>query len=130
MYEGLGCMLTQDKILGSLKGLSPHDHPPITHQQFMDENLLMGHPSIQEARALKHILSTFSKVSGMDVNHEKSEIFFFNTPIPIQRNISHILSFKIATLPLKYLGAPLIESTLKHSSWRDILTKLELHLSH
>ena len=66
----------------------------------------------------------------MTVNQEKYEIFFFNTPIPTQQNIARILGFKIATLPSKYFGAPLIDSALKHSSWRDLLTKLELCLSH
>ena len=72
MSEGLGHMLNHAKNLGSLKGLSMHDHTPITHQEFVDDNLLMGHPSIQEAKTLNRILTTLSKSYGMTVNQEKS----------------------------------------------------------
>ena len=46
MVEGLGHMLSKAKAIGSLKGLSLHDHTPLSHQQFVDDNLLMGHPSV------------------------------------------------------------------------------------
>ena len=68
MSEGLGGMLTHAKAQESLKGLTLHEHTPITHQQFVDDNILLGHPSIQEARSIKNILSTFSKASGMTIN--------------------------------------------------------------
>ena len=57
-------MLKKYNVTGSLKGIPLHDHTPLTHQKFVDENLLMGHPSVQEARSLNHILTTFSKASG------------------------------------------------------------------
>ena len=75
-------MLNHAKILGSLNGISLHNHTPITHQKFVDDNLLMGHPSVQEGKTLKQILTTFSKASSMTINKEKLEIFFFNTPTP------------------------------------------------
>ena len=126
--EGLGHMISQARLQGSLRGLKIHNHSPITHQQFMDNNLLMGHPCVQESKTFKRIISTFSKASSMTINQEKLEIFFFNTPLPTQCNISHILNFKIATVPSKYLGAPLIDSGLKHSSLKELLTKLELRM--
>ena len=122
-------MLTHTMAQRTLKGLSLHEHTPITHQQFVDDNLLVVHPSVQEARSFNTILATFSKASSMTINLEKYEIFFFNTPLSTQRNIFRILGFKAAKLPSKYLGAPLTDSTLKHSPWRELLTKLELRLS-
>eukprot|EP00253_Pinus_taeda_P014942 PITA_14942 len=87
-----------------------------------------GHPSIQEARQLKALLSDFSEASGANVNKVKSQIFFFNTPVITQTSIARILCFTIAFLPSKYLGAPLTPSALKHSSWKILLEKLEAHL--
>ena len=65
MSEGLGRMLTHARAQESLKGLTLHEHTPITHQQFVDDNILLGHPSIQEAISIENILSTFSKASGV-----------------------------------------------------------------
>ena len=84
MFEGMGRILNHVKILGSLKGLLLHNHTPITHQHFVDNNLLMWHPSIQEAKTLKQILTTFSKSSGMIVNKEKSEIFSSTLQFPLR----------------------------------------------
>eukprot|EP00253_Pinus_taeda_P007171 PITA_07171 len=96
---------------------------------FVDDNVLFGHPSIQEARQLKSLLSNFSDASGASINHSKSHIFFFHTPATTQVAIAHILGFSIASLPSTYLGAPLIASALKHSSWKVLLEKLETRLT-
>ena len=55
--------------------------------------MLMGNPSVQEAGSYKTSLVTFAKVSGLEVNPEKSQIFFFNTPLITQRNIGRIMGF-------------------------------------
>lgn len=91
--------------------------------------MLYGYPSVQEARILKSILTTFSDASRALINRVKSQIFFFNTPAATQRSIERILGFSTASLPSKYLGAPLMDSTLKHSSWKQLLEKLEERLT-
>ena len=91
--------------------------------------MLFGHPSVQEASSLKSLLDTFSEASGTTINAGKSQIFFFNTLTLTQRNIARLLGFSIAALPSKYLRALLIESTIKHSSWKELLDKIEARLS-
>eukprot|EP00253_Pinus_taeda_P013241 PITA_13241 len=127
--EGLGHSIKSVALSHNLKGLSFNNSPPFTHQQFVDDNMLFGHPSVQEARLLKDLLSTFSDASSALINRVKSQIFFFNTPTATQNSIAHILGFTIAKLPSKYLGAPMIASTLKHASWTDLLDKFEAKLS-
>ena len=61
---------------------------------------------VKEALAYKHILFDFSMAIGMELNLSKSNIFFFNTNIAIQKNISRILGFQRDVLPSKYLGVP------------------------
>jgi len=129
MAEGLGRSITAARLGQQLKGLSFNNAPAYSHQQFVDDNMLFGHPSVQEARKLKSILSTFSDASGALINRVKSQIFFFNTSIPIQKVVGRILGFTSASLPSKYLGAPLMASALKHSSWKQLLEKLENRLS-
>lgn len=67
--------------------------------------------------------------SGNTINIVKSQIFFFHTPPATQRIIARIIGFSTANLPSKYLGAPLIDSTIKHTSWQLLLEKIEGHLS-
>ena len=84
-----------------------------THRQFVDDTMLMGHPSVQEARAYKTSLVTFTKASGLEVNLEKSRIFFFDTPLITQRNIGRILGFQKGMFPTKYLGVPLGQGIIR-----------------
>eukprot|EP00253_Pinus_taeda_P031749 PITA_31749 len=128
MAEGLGRSLKAAISEGYLKGLSLHQTPTTSHQQFVDDNMLFGHSSVQEARSLISILETFSKASGALINKSKSQIFFFNTPPITQRAIVRIIGFSVESLPSKYLGAPLIASALKHSTWTILLEKLETRL--
>eukprot|EP00253_Pinus_taeda_P022984 PITA_22984 len=125
---GLGRIIKSANVSRRLKGLSFNNSPSYTHQQFVDDNMLYGHPSVQEARLFRDILSSFSDASGALINRVKSQNFFFNTPMSTQISIACILGLTIANLPSKYLGAPLIASALKHSSWRDLLEKLEAKL--
>jgi len=84
----------------------------LTHQQFVDDIMLHGIPTVKESLAYKQILSDFAMASGMEVNLSKSTIFFFNTHIVIQRSISRILGFQREILPSKYLGVPLTAKPL------------------
>ena len=63
-----------------LRGLKLHTgSETISHQQFVDDTILMGHSSVQEAWVMKKCLNTFSRVSELEVNNTKYQILFFNT---------------------------------------------------
>lgn len=127
--EGLSRLIHHVSSSDSIKGISLHDNSLITHQQFIDDNFIFGHLSIQEAQAFKSLLNTFSGASGTTINSDKSQIFFFNSPSISQHNITIILGFSIDVLPSKYLGDPLVDSVIKHASWRALLDKLKTRLS-
>ena len=102
MMEGLGRSIKHAKVVRKVKGIQLFgDCQALTHQQFVDDTMLQGIPMVKEALAYKKILIYFSMASGMEVNLSKSKIFFFNTHIVIQRNISRILGFQRESLPVK-----------------------------
>lgn len=129
MAEGLSHLLHFATSSHSLKGITLHGQSPITHQHFVDDNMIFGYPSVQEASAFKLLLNPFSETFGTTINASKSQIFFFHTPVLTQRNVARILGFSIAKLPSKYLVAPLFDSAIKHASWRTLLENLETRLS-
>eukprot|EP00253_Pinus_taeda_P007078 PITA_07078 len=129
MAEGLSRLIHHATSFNSIKGISLHDNSPITYQKFVDDNLLFGHPSVQEAWAFKSLLNTFSDASITTINSDKSQNFFFSTPSISQRNIARILGFSIDVLPSNYLRVPLVDLVIKHASQRALLDKLEAKLS-
>lgn len=48
MAEGLGRHIKQALLSNQLKGISIHNSPASSHQQFVDDTMLYGYPSAQE----------------------------------------------------------------------------------
>jgi len=118
MAEGLSRSIQAAVANNTLAGLALHGiSPPISHSQFVDDTHMMGTPLVREANSILQILQTFSEASDLDYNKDKSLIFFFNTPHPVQRHISDLLGFQRSSLPSKCLGIPLIDNSLRNSSW-------------
>ena len=73
MDEGLSHLILSQEVKGEIKGLKLHDGmEPQTHQQFVDNTMLMGHPLVQEAHNFKNSLNFFAKALGLAVNRNKS----------------------------------------------------------
>ena len=124
--KGLGRMLKSRRAVKKIQGSSLTARmDPQTHQQFMDDNMLMGSSSVQEARGIKDSLNISLEASGLEINKEKSQTYFFNTPVITKRNILRILEFSEGILPSKYLGAPLAESNIRQISWKELLDKFK-----
>jgi hypothetical protein len=129
LVEGLGRLLQKEVTEKKIQGIRLQEEvDPVTHLQFFDDNLLMGVPTVKEARAIRCVLDIYKEASGTIINLSKSQFFFFNTPIHVQRNIARILGFQRASLPSKYLGAPLIDKAIWNTSWQELLEKLETKL--
>jgi len=79
MAKGLGRNIKKAQQSKLLRGLSFHNTTAFTHQQFLDDNMLFGHPPVQEARQLKMLLTDFLEASGANINKAKSQILFFHT---------------------------------------------------
>ena len=95
MAEGLSRIIKDEIVNIELMGLKFHDDSEtISHHQFVEDTMLMGHSSGQEARTMKKCLKSFSKDFGLEVNNTKSQVFFFNTPRIHQQNILCILGFQ------------------------------------
>ena len=80
MAEGLGRSISAAKDANSIKCLcGTSDGASHSHQQFVDDTMLMGYPSVQEASSFRTCLDQFGNASGLEVNVQKSQVFFFNT---------------------------------------------------
>ena len=106
--EGLGRNLKSLRLENKIKGLSIIEElEPQTHEQFVDDTMCMAPSTVQEARGIKDGLDTFLEASKLEINKVKSQVYFFNNPKIMKRNILRILGFSEGGLPSKYLGAPL-----------------------
>ena len=131
MAEGLGRFINSQVGQGLIHGWSWNDSlPSYSHLQFVDDTPLMGMARVNEALNFRRALDIYLKASGQCINDDKSSIFFFNTPQPIQNRIARILRFQIGSLPLLYLGVPLVLGSQYRAYWKGILDKFQSKVSH
>ena len=98
---------------------------PLTYQQFIDDIMMYGQASLKEARGLMEVLTDFTSASGMEINKEKFDIFFFNTTKPSQAFLAGIMGFRIGNFPTKYLGIQLNDQQNRVANWKPLLAKIQ-----
>ncbi|GMH30433.1 hypothetical protein Nepgr_032276 [Nepenthes gracilis] len=79
---------------------------------FADDLLLFSHADVSSIRILKECLEEFHWLSGLSANTNKSEIFICSKDPALIQDIVDILGFKVGSLPIRYLGVPLISTRL------------------
>ena len=112
MVEGSSRTISTTMEVGNISGLKLHPLAPTTsHQQFVDNTMLMGKSTVKETKYFQTILQNFKLSLGLEVNLDKSQLFFFNTSL-LFKHISHEFSklLRVPFLPntsmLLYLKIP------------------------
>eukprot|EP00253_Pinus_taeda_P035256 PITA_35256 len=123
--EGLGRFIKKERETNRIKGLKLWgNNLPLTHQQFVDDIMLFGEPTVKEVRHLRRILDLFAEASGLEINRDKSCVFIFNTVDQVKAHLIRLLGFKRGELPTKYLGNILDFTSKKMKNWQGVLDKL------
>jgi len=131
LMEGLSRIIRKAKEDILIQGLQPLPSClTTTHQQFFDDIMLHGTPSVKEALGFKSILNRFILASGMELNLAKSSIFFFNMNLAVQKNLSNVLGFKRCNLPSRYLGILLTNKPWQKIHWDKMIANLEKRCHH
>eukprot|EP00253_Pinus_taeda_P017267 PITA_17267 len=74
MMEGLGRAIRPAKEEGRIQGLRLTQYgDTVTHQQFVDDTMLQGTPTVKEAKAFKQILSEFARAAGTEGKGEEKK---------------------------------------------------------
>ena len=92
---------------------------------FADDLFIFARGDPYSMRMIMDNLLIFSRISGLVPSIQKSMAFFCNVPNHLQMNILDILPFEKGSLPVKYLGVPLITSGLKYSDCHVLVDKME-----
>ncbi|XP_059629623.1 uncharacterized protein LOC132272506 [Cornus florida] len=102
----------------------------ITHLSYADDLLLFRHGDTTSVSVIKSAMDYFSTMSGLDINTSKSTIFFSGVDLLTQNNIISLLGIEASSLPVKYLGVPLISTCLKSSHCSLLIEKITKRVSH
>jgi len=85
--------------------------------------------SLEEAKNMKLVLTTFEQLSGLKINYHKSELFCFGEATAAQQEYVNIFGCQMGEIPFTYLGIPLHHRRLRNSDWKVIEDRFERRLS-
>jgi len=79
----------------------------VSHLQFTDDTLLLGHKSWANVRALRATLIMFELLSGLKVNFNKSLLVGLNISDSWLSEATSVFSCKVGKIPFLYLCLPI-----------------------
>ena len=115
-------------IRGFQASMSDADKLCISHLLFADDTMVMCDADPEQLMYLRLVMTRFEATTGLRVNMAKSEI----VPVGEVENIrvlADILSCRIGSLPMSYLGMPLGSASKSISIWNPIIEKMERRLA-
>lgn len=103
------CIYTPIKKPLKVAGELGPSAPSISHMLFADDAYIFCQASVDSAECVLQILNSFEKVSGQQININKSSIFFSNnTCNPLKEELCHKLKFHEASAHSTYRGFPML----------------------
>ena len=100
----------------------------VSHLLFTDDTLIFCDANIDQMLILHMVLISFEIVSGLKVNLGKSELVAVGAVHNMDLLVA-VLGCKQGSLPMKYLGLPLVPKFKDKSIWNPILEKTERKLA-
>ncbi|GLT48179.1 hypothetical protein SLA2020_218200 [Shorea laevis] len=96
----------------------------LTHLCFADDLLIFTDGSPKAISVVDSILKEFYSITGLKVNYQKSEIYYCGVQDSIIKNLAATYGFKLGTLPIRYLGVPLITGRLTDAALKPLILKI------
>ncbi|GJV90561.1 putative RNA-directed DNA polymerase [Tanacetum coccineum] len=96
---------------------------------FADDLFLFAYGDVHSVSIIKEALDEFKVASGLVPSLPKSTAFFCNVLNHVKLSILQVLPFEEGTLPVKYLGVPLVSSRLKIRDCNELVDRVQLRIS-
>ncbi|KAL0295157.1 UNVERIFIED_CONTAM: hypothetical protein Sradi_6849400 [Sesamum radiatum] len=85
--------------------------------------------TVQSVRVIKAVLDEFASDSGLKVNPNKSQVILSRAAQSVRYEIVNIMGFQEGSLPIRYLGVPLVSTKLSIADCRPLLQKIDARLA-
>lgn len=100
------------------------DKTKIINLCFVDDLMIFCKGELSSILCIQEALSEFEALSGLSPSPGKSNIFFSGVPPTIKQAILDALHFQEGSLPVRYLGVPLISTKLKYADCKALIDRI------
>lgn len=122
--EGLGGLLKTASLGAQFRFHWRCKQNAITHLTLADDLMIFSHADLASVKIIREVLNNFSSLSGVEINHNKSQVFVSGVAEAFRTDIINCLDFRLGTLPVKYLGVPLISTRLTHQHCLPLIERI------
>jgi len=122
--EGLGGIISQHTQHSKFKFHWRCAPNRITHLCFADDLMLYCHADAESVGILKSCMDKFSLLSGLTINHAKSSLYLSGVDEDLKHSICNQFGIQPGTLPIRYLGVPLISTRLTHADCVPLIERI------
>ncbi|XP_028089909.1 uncharacterized protein LOC114290215 [Camellia sinensis] len=91
---------------------------------FADDLMIFSKGDVPTVKLIMEGLEEFSNLSGLTPNPSKSNIYFSGCEMGLRTSILDIAKFKEGTLPVKYLGVPLLTTKLRATDCAPLIDRI------
>lgn len=124
VMEGLGGLLGMASSEPTFRFHWRCKQNKITHLSFADDVMIFCNADIRSVQLIREALASFSRISGLTINRCKSSVFLSGVEMGLRTEIINCLGFNSGTLPVKYLGVPLISTRLTHQHCMPLIERI------
>ena len=126
-------LITMEAFLRSFSKAALHPrfdfHPRckginLTHMCFANDIFIFAKGNANSVEITMDERAKFETFSGMQVNKQKSVVFLAWVNKNVKATILSMTGFSLGSLPMKYLGVPLISSKLSHTDCLPLMDKM------
>ena len=93
--------------------------------QYADDTIFFIEGSREAAERTSALLEMFSDFSGLSLNRTKSTFIAFGMSSEETSQCASILSTPVGSLPIRYLGLPLVGGRLSSREWQPVVATME-----
>ncbi|XP_021991606.1 uncharacterized protein LOC110888385 [Helianthus annuus] len=97
---------------------------------FADDLFMFARGDVSSARVIMEGLDKFKNMSGRVPSMAKSTVFFGNVKREDKQSILQLMPFEEGSLPVRYLGVPLISSRLVYKDYKILIERLESRIDN
>ncbi|XP_021970148.1 uncharacterized protein LOC110865195 [Helianthus annuus] len=131
VMEILTCILQHGSRLGSsFKFHNRCEKQRIINLCFADDLFLFARGDVHSASFIMESLTQFTNMSGLVPSIQKSTAFFCNVSDLVKEAILNVLPFEEGSLPVRYLGVPLISTRLLAKDCDVLVERMEKRIAN
>jgi hypothetical protein len=112
----LAVLIKRAKDESQISGIVPHlVEDGISILQYADDTIIFMDHDLDKDQNMKLLLCTFEQVSGLKINFNKSELFYFGEAQDVANQYAKMFGFVS-----KYLGIPIHFRKLSNIDWKRV----------